>query len=31
VPIVDELATIPMNLWAQEHRYVKVQANILGI
>jgi FdhE protein len=31
VPIVDELATIPLNLWAQEHRYVKVQANMLGI
>jgi FdhE protein len=31
VPVVDELATIPLNLWAQEHRYVKVQANMLGI
>jgi FdhE protein len=31
VPIVDELATIPLNLWAQKHRYVKVHANILGI
>jgi FdhE protein len=31
VPIVDELATIPLNLWAREHHYVKVQANILGI
>ena len=31
VPIVDELATIPLNLWAREHRYVKVQANMLGI
>lgn len=31
VPIVDELATIPLNLWAQEHRYVKLQANLLGI
>jgi formate dehydrogenase accessory protein FdhE len=31
VPIVDELGTIPLNLWAQEHRYVKVQTNILGI
>lgn len=31
VPIVDELATIPLNLWAQEHRYVKVQANMLGL
>jgi FdhE protein len=31
VPIVDELATIPLNLWAQEHGYVKLQANLLGI
>lgn len=31
VPIVDELATIPLNLWAREHRYVKVQTNLLGI
>ncbi len=31
VPIVDELATIPLNLWARDHRYVKVQANMLGI
>lgn len=31
VPVVDELATIPLNLWAQEHRYVKLQANLLGI
>jgi FdhE protein len=31
VPVVDELATIPLNLWAQEHRYVKAQANLLGI
>ena len=31
VPVVDELATIPLNLWAQEHAYVKVRANLLGI
>ena len=31
VPIVDELATIPLNLWAQERGYVKLQTNILGI
>src|SRR5437588_8683670 len=31
VPVVDELATIPLNLWAQEHGYVKLQANLLGI
>jgi formate dehydrogenase accessory protein FdhE len=31
VPIVDELATIPLDLWAVEHGYKKLQANILGI
>jgi FdhE protein len=31
VPLVDELATIPLNLWAQEHQYLKLHANLLGI
>lgn len=31
VPIVDELATIPLNLWATEHGYTKLQANLLGL
>ena len=31
VPVVDELATIPLNLWAQEHQYAKLRANLLGI
>ncbi len=31
VPIVDELATIPLNLWAQEQGYLKLQTNMLGI
>lgn len=31
VPAVDELATIPLNLWAQEHGYVKLRANLLGM
>ena len=31
VPVVDELATIPLNLWAQEHEYVKLRGNLLGI
>ena len=31
VPVVDELATIPLNLWAQQHGYVKLQVNLLGI
>jgi FdhE protein len=31
VPVVDELATIPLNLWAQEHSYEKIHTNLLGI
>jgi len=31
VPIVDELATIPLDLWAAEHGYKKLQINMLGI
>jgi FdhE protein len=31
VPVVDELATIPLNLWAAEHGYAKIHSNLLGI
>jgi FdhE protein len=31
VPVVDDLATLPLDLWATEHGYVKLQANVLGI
>jgi FdhE protein len=31
VPVVDELASIPLDLWAQQHDYVKLHANLLGI
>jgi FdhE protein len=31
VPVVDELASIPLNLWAADHGYVKLHANMLGI
>lgn len=31
VPVVDELATIPLDLWALEHGYEKLQTNLLGI
>jgi formate dehydrogenase accessory protein FdhE len=31
VPVVDELATIPLDLWAREHGYEKLQINMLGI
>jgi formate dehydrogenase accessory protein FdhE len=30
VPVVDELATIPLDLWAREHGYAKLQINLLG-
>ena len=30
VPVVDELATIPLDLWAREHGYHKLQINMLG-
>jgi len=30
VPVVDELATIPLDLWASEHGYHKLQINLLG-
>jgi formate dehydrogenase accessory protein FdhE len=30
VPVVDELATIPLDLWAREHGYHKLQMNLLG-
>jgi FdhE protein len=30
-PLVDELASIPLNLWAQEHGYTKLQPNLLGM
>jgi formate dehydrogenase accessory protein FdhE len=31
IPIVDELATIPLDLWAREHGYEKLQINLMGI
>lgn len=31
VPVVDELATVSLNLWAQENNYQKLQPNLFGI
>jgi FdhE protein len=31
VPCVDELATLPMSLWAEENGYHKLQRNVLGL
>ncbi|MGC2059037.1 MAG: formate dehydrogenase accessory protein FdhE [Candidatus Sulfotelmatobacter sp.] len=30
-PLVDELASIPLDLWAQEHGYAKLHPNLLGM
>jgi FdhE protein len=30
VPLVDDLAAIPLTLWAQEHGYTRIQPNLLG-
>ena len=30
-PLVDELASVPLNVWAQEHGYAKLHANLLGM
>jgi formate dehydrogenase maturation protein FdhE len=31
IAVVDELATIPLDLWARDHGYQKLQVNLLGI
>jgi len=31
VPVVDELATISLNLWAQDHNYQKLRPNLFGV
>ena len=31
VPIVDELATVSLNLWAQENNYKKLHPNLFGV
>src|SRR5260370_6719965 len=31
VPVVDELATVSLNLWAQENNYQKLRPNLFGI
>jgi FdhE protein len=30
VPLVDDLAAIPLTLWAKEHGYQRIQENLLG-
>jgi FdhE protein len=31
VPVVDELASIPLNVWAEENGYAKLESNLLGL
>lgn len=31
VPEVDEIATVALNLWAEEHGYTKIETNVLGM
>jgi FdhE protein len=31
VPGVDEIATVALNLWAEEHGYTKIETNVLGM
>ncbi len=31
VPVVDEIATVALNLWADEHGYTKIETNVLGM
>jgi formate dehydrogenase accessory protein FdhE len=30
IPVVDEIATVALNLWAEEHDYSKIETNVLG-
>jgi len=31
IPVVDELAAIPLTIWAQEHGYTKLQPNLMAV
>jgi FdhE protein len=31
VPAVDELATVALNIWADERGYLKLETNLLGM
>jgi formate dehydrogenase accessory protein FdhE len=31
VPVVDELATLPLTLWAHDHGYTKLQPNLMAV
>ena len=31
IPLVDEIAAAPLDVWAQEHGYVKIELNLVGL
>ena len=31
IPMVDEIATVALNIWAEDHDYVKLETNLLGM
>jgi formate dehydrogenase maturation protein FdhE len=31
VPVVDELATVALNIWAENQGYLKLEPNLLGL
>jgi FdhE protein len=31
IPVVDEIATVALNIWAEGHDYVKLETNLLGM
>ena len=31
VPVVEEIATVALNIWAEEHGYLKLEPNLLGM
>jgi FdhE protein len=31
IPVVDEIATVALNIWAEEHDYAKLETNLLGM
>ncbi len=31
IAVVDELATLPLDLWAREHEYTKLTPNLIGV
>jgi FdhE protein len=31
IPMVDEIATVALNIWAEEHDYTKLETNLLGM